>query len=274
MERADLPQRCLVGGGHRRQRYRGNPGQCSASFWWRGTGTGQRCIRPHASPPGCGAPGADPATRGRHQRHPHPRLDARHVGAQQVSLKPHNTPQRGAALLAALLTVTLVASMAAAALWRQWRNVEVESAERMQLQARWVLSGALDWARLILREDARAGGADHLAEPWAVPLAEARLSSFLASDANGTANETDSATQVFLSGQITDLQARMNVINLVDGAKVSETHLQAFSKLFEMLGLPREELTLLANNLLLAQDASADKAGAPLPPQRVEHLAR
>ncbi len=189
-----------------------------------------------------------------------------------MSLKPHNTPQRGAALLAALLTVTLVASMAAAALWRQWRNVEVESAERMQLQARWVLSGALDWARLILREDARAGGADHLAEPWAVPLAEARLSSFLASDANGTANETDSATQVFLSGQITDLQARMNVINLVDGAKVSETHLQAFSKLFEMLGLPREELTLLANNLLLAQDASADKAGAPLPPQRVEHL--
>ena len=136
-----------------------------------------------------------------------------------MSLKPHNTPQRGAALLAALLTVTLVASMAAAALWRQWRNVEVESAERMQLQARWVLSGALDWARLILREDARAGGADHLAEPWAVPLAEARLSSFLASDANGTANETDSATQVFLSGQITDLQARMNVINLVDGAK-------------------------------------------------------
>ena len=187
---------------------------------------------------------------------------------------PHRTPpQRGAALLAALLTVTLVASMAAAALWRQWRNVEVESAERMQLQARWVLTGALDWARLILREDARAGGADHLAEPWAVPLEEARLSSFLASDAHGTVNEADSATQVFLSGQITDLQARMNVSNLVDGAKVSEPALQAFGKLFEMLGLPREELTLLANNLLLAQDASADRTGAPLPPQRVEHLA-
>lgn len=180
--------------------------------------------------------------------------------------------QRGAALLAALLTVTLVASLAASALWRQWRNVEVESAERMQLQARWVLTGALDWARLILREDARAGGADHLAEPWAVPLAEARLSSFLAADSNGAAVESDTATQVFLSGQITDLQARMNVANLVDGTKVSETHLQAFGKLFELLGLPREELNLLANNLLLSQDANANKPGTPLPPQRVEHL--
>lgn len=186
---------------------------------------------------------------------------------------PRPTRHRGAALLAALLTVTLVASLAAGALWRQWRNVEVEAAERMQLQARWVLTGALDWARLILREDARAGGADHLAEPWAVPLAEARLSSFLAADSNGSAVESDTATQVFLSGQITDLQARMNVTNLIDAGVVSDTYLQAFGKLFDLLGLPREEATLLANNLLLAQDSNADKPGALLPPQRVEHLA-
>ncbi|MEY2953604.1 MAG: hypothetical protein RLZZ401_1691, partial [Pseudomonadota bacterium] len=36
--------------------------------------------------------------------------------------------QRGAALLAAMLTVTLVASLASAALWQQWRSVEVEAA--------------------------------------------------------------------------------------------------------------------------------------------------
>ena len=60
---------------------------------------------------------------------------------------------RGAALLTAMLTVTLVATFAAAALWQQWRSVEVETAERDRLQAAWVLSGALDWARLILRED-------------------------------------------------------------------------------------------------------------------------
>ena len=38
--------------------------------------------------------------------------------------------QRGAALLAAMITVTLVATLAAGALWRQWRGVEVEGAER------------------------------------------------------------------------------------------------------------------------------------------------
>ena len=75
------------------------------------------------------------------------------------------TRHLGAALLTAMLTVALVASMAAAALWQQWRGVEVEMAERTRTQSLWVLTGALDWARLILREDARAGGADHLGEP-------------------------------------------------------------------------------------------------------------
>ncbi len=51
--------------------------------------------------------------------------------------------QAGAALLAAMLTVTLVASFAAAAMWQQWRSVEVETAERARIQAAWILIGAL-----------------------------------------------------------------------------------------------------------------------------------
>ena len=93
-------------------------------------------------------------------------------------MKAHS--QRGAAILTAMLLVTLVASLSAAALWWQWRGIEVETAERARVQSAWILQGALDWARLILREDARTGGTDHLAEPWAIPLQEARLSTFLA----------------------------------------------------------------------------------------------
>ncbi|HSN80608.1 MAG TPA: type II secretion system minor pseudopilin GspK, partial [Rhodoferax sp.] len=88
--------------------------------------------------------------------------------------------QRGAAILTAMLTVVLVATMASAMLWQQWRGVEVESAQRTRVQSAWILTGALDWARLILREDARQGGPDYLSEPWAVPLAPARLTTFLA----------------------------------------------------------------------------------------------
>jgi general secretion pathway protein K len=185
------------------------------------------------------------------------------------------TRQRGAALLAAMLTVTLVATFAAAALWQQWRSVEVESAERSRVQSAWILTGALDWARLILREDARAGGADHLAEPWAVPLQEARLSTFLAADQNNNTVDSD-ADSTFLSGQIIDLQSQLNVTNLVEAGRISEPALRGFSRLFEVLGLPQSQLTRLAENLRFASDISTDNRSAqqaPLLPQRVEQLA-
>jgi len=187
--------------------------------------------------------------------------------------------QRGAALLMAMLTVTLVATFAAAALWQQWRSVEVETAERSRVQSAWVLSGALDWARLILREDARSGGADHLAEPWAVPLQEARLSTFLAAEPGAAAQaqteDPNDPQDAFLSGQITDLQSLLNVRNLVENGQVSDPWLRTFAKLFELLGLPQQELAKLAENLRFAADTSADNRSggfAPLLPDRVEQL--
>ncbi len=180
--------------------------------------------------------------------------------------------QRGAALLMAMLTVTLVATFAAAALWQQWRSIEVETSERARAQAGWVLTGALDWARLILRQDANAGGADHLAEPWAVPLQESRLSTFLAADSNSTADNADDAPEAFLSGQIIDLQSRLNVNNLVQDGKLSEVSLPAFRRLFELLNLPPQELLTMAENLRLATLSTGAGSDAPLLPQRVEHL--
>ena len=169
------------------------------------------------------------------------------------------TRQAGAALLSAMLTVTLVAKFAAAALWQQWRSVEIETAERARVQSAWILTGALDWSRLILREDGRAGGADHLGEPWAVPLNEARLASFLAVDKN--ASETE--REAFLSGQVIDLQGKLNVNNLLEGNSLSATALASFSRLFELLGLPKEQLLTLASSLLEAvRDPAPSGAGA------------
>lgn len=179
--------------------------------------------------------------------------------------------QGGAALLVALLTVAMVATLAAAGLWQQWRAVEVEAAERQRAQAAWVLSGALDWARLILREDAGAGGVDHLGEPWAVPLREARLSTFLAADRAADASGS-SVGNSFLSGEIIDLQSRLNVSNLVEGGRVSAPALLAFTRLFELLGLPASQVEPMARQLLRATLAShgalpADGAPVPLLPQ-------
>ena len=184
--------------------------------------------------------------------------------------------QRGAALLLAMLTVTLVATFAASAMWQQWRAVEVETAERGHVQSAWILVGALDWSRLILREDGRSGGADHLAEPWAVPLQEARLSTFLAADKN--VSQVDDAstdtTEAFLSGQISDLQGRLNLRNLTGTATDHAGALAQFARLFERLGLPRQELALLASGLQRAQAAPAEdgSADAPLMPPTVSQL--
>ena len=205
-------------------------------------------------------------------------------------MKRQRPSSRGAALLAAMLIVSLVAMLAAGAAWQQWRTVEVESTERQHAQAQWLLLGALDWARVILREDARSGNpdapTDHLAEPWAIPLQEARLSTFLSANSSnsgtgstpttnssaGLSNSTSDdslAQQVYLSGQISDLQARMNVTNLLQGNQIDLKSLQAFERLFEALNLPAAQLNALAQGLVAAQQ---QKDGAPLMPQRVSQL--
>jgi general secretion pathway protein K len=188
--------------------------------------------------------------------------------------------QKGAALLLAMLTVTLVATFASAALWQQWRGVEIETAERSRTQMQWILNGALDWSRLILQEDARNGEIDHLSEPWALPLQEARLSSFLAMDKN----HTDDAMDAFLSGQITDQQALLNVRNLVQDGKPKPAAVQAFTRLFNQLDLPITQLQTLVDQLIAsdaannaetkpdAQSQSLVKATAPLKPFRMEQL--
>ncbi|MDD0839068.1 type II secretion system minor pseudopilin GspK [Curvibacter sp. HBC61] len=178
--------------------------------------------------------------------------------------------QRGAALLAAMLTVTLVATLAAGALWQQWRAVEVESAERTRVQSNWILTGALDWSRLILREDAIAGGPDSLSEPWSIPLQEARLSTFLAADQNNNAGDDIDALDAFLAGSITDQQGRLNVSNLVENQQLQPAAHRAFAKLFDLLSLPAAQLSTLEQNLVLAQKGSDSQA--LLPAQRVDQL--
>lgn len=180
----------------------------------------------------------------------------------------------GAALLMAMLTVALVATFAAAALWQQWRSTEVEAAERARVQSSWVLTGALDWARLLLREDGRSGGPDHLGEPWAVPLQEARLSSFLAADRNSTAGPE--VLEAFLSGQIVDMQSLLNVNALVDdNGRISDNDVRSFQRLFELLGLPPAQLDQLIENMRFAADTSPNNQSRPMAsllPQRVEEL--
>ena len=180
--------------------------------------------------------------------------------------------QKGAALLSAMLTVALVATFAAAALWQQWRSVEVEIAERARVQVAWLLVGALDWSRLILRIDGRAGTTDHLAEPWAVALQESRLSTFLAADKNNTGGLTaEEQVDAFLSGSMVDAQSKLNVFNLIEAGERSEVDFLVFKKLFDHFNLPITELENFAVNLKAALIANS-VGTTTLMPQRVRQL--
>ena len=224
------------------------------------------------------------------------------MSPSRLHAHPHRPPsaQRGAALLLAMTLLALVASLAAGMVWQQWRAVQVESAERSRGLSTWILAGALDWTRLILREDARSGAVDHAGEPWATPLAEARLSSFLAADREASA---DSEVEAFLSGSITDAQARYNLRNLfTDEGQAVALERDTLGRLCAAAGLnPRDTeriITGLASAwrarlaLPAAGGAAAGGASAPgtgagggagastqdedarvLPVQRFEHLA-
>ena len=179
--------------------------------------------------------------------------------------RPTPTPlprcPRGAALLTAMIIVTLIATLAAAMVWQQWRAVQVEQAERARTQAAWILSGALEFARLILREDAKSNRPTALTEPWATPLAEARLSTFLAADKSNA----DDGPEAFLSGDITDAQARYNLTNLVtlDPAdrqlKVDPLELEKLERLCQTVGVESGIAQRIAGGL---RDATAGLAGA------------
>ena len=194
---------------------------------------------------------------------------------------PANNAQRtqtGAALLTAMIIVTLVASLASAMVWRQYRAVQIEAAERARAQAAWILQGSLDWARLILREDARANlsePVDHLGEVWAVPLAEARLSTFLAADKS----DADAGPEAFLSGGLKDAQAQYNLRNLLGGTQVPPLEQRVLERLCESAAVPPGTAALLIAGLRSAFDTAASatatttNTSTPLQPKNIDQLA-
>lgn len=206
-------------------------------------------------------------------------------------LTPNAPRQRGAALLMAMVIVTLVATMASIMVSQQWRAVQVEGAERARVQLGWLLAGGTHFARIILKEDAnKSANVDSLDEVWAKPMAEARLSTFLAADKdNNASDENDDAPEAFLSGQVSDAQAKFNLTSLVDDATndLQPDQLAIFQRLCENIGRPPSLATGVAQaylraRLVLRSDdpavlaklgGPAGRAQAPLLPQTVDQLA-
>jgi len=165
-----------------------------------------------------------------------------------------NMPSRGAAVIAAMLVVAIAASLAALVFERQ--QLAVRSIEnRMDAsQIRWIERAASDWARLVLRLDARTTTMDHLGEPWAMSIQQTELDPTVY---GGSRAGTKDAKAV-LSGQIQDAQARFNLRNLLQtldqgqsdrssqAGQLSALDLQALRKLLAAIGLDASYAEVIA----------------------------
>ena len=81
-----------------------------------------------------------------------------------------------------------------------------------------------------------------------MPLAEARLSSFLAAGPDGAAAEDD-GPEAFLSGSISDVQARYNLNNLVTGGQLVPAELEVLKRLFDNIGVAPDLVSTIAAGL-------------------------
>ncbi len=183
--------------------------------------------------------------------------------------------QCGAALLAAMLVVTLATTLVSGLLWREHVRVRTLENQRLRDEAQWIGTGALDWARLVLREDLyQTHGVDHLGEVWAVPIAETPLSDFLQSRGMGG---TDVDPEIWLSGAIVDATARFNLTSLVEvsnhlgdrgGGRATGVNTEAiaiFARLLQNLGLDPAGAPLVARSLLQSRVPQTAEGDAPLP---------
>jgi len=162
--------------------------------------------------------------------------------------------ERGVAVITALLLTTLAISIVASLFWQQQVQVRSMENQRLHLQTKWILRGALDWATLVLFQD----GIDHreytsLDQVWATPLAETRLDQYV--ERQRVEGETFDAS---LSGNIVDACSRYNLRNLGMGkGQPDEVQVEVFGRLLRNLQLDSGLALRVANFVAAGLPTSA-----------------
>lgn len=184
-----------------------------------------------------------------------------------LSLARVASRQQGVAVITALLLTTLAITVVASLFWQQQVQVRAIENQRMQLQKQWVLRGALDWARLILREDGKYSAIDDLSEPWAVPLSETRLDRYV------DAASREAASHAVLSGSMQDAQARFNLTRLASAAQVQAVEVAVFERLLSAMRQNPSLARAAAEQIAASQrPASDNSASRPIRFMQVDDL--
>jgi general secretion pathway protein K len=176
--------------------------------------------------------------------------------------------QQGVAVVTALLLTTLAVTIVASLFWQQQVQVRSMENQRLQLQTRWIVRGALDLSRLILNQDLNdAPNFTQLGGIWATPLEETRLDDYV--ERERLQGESFNAT---LSGRMEDAQGRFNLTNLASGANPA-AEMEVFERLLSNLRLD-SSLAQATQQMVknAAQTAQGVSTSQPIGLVRVEDL--
>jgi general secretion pathway protein K len=172
------------------------------------------------------------------------------------------TRQRGVAVITALLLTTLAVTIVASLFWQQQVQVRSMENQRLHLQTKWILRGALDWARLVLRQDGIDNSqATTLDAVWNTPLAETRLDQYI--ERERVQGEVFDAS---LSGRIMDATARYNLLNLAEGRAPDKLNVRIFARLLNNLQIDpalAEKAALAVASSAPAEVPQGDGSGVP-----------
>jgi general secretion pathway protein K len=172
--------------------------------------------------------------------------------------------QRGVAVITALLLTTLAITIVASLFWAQQVQVRSMENQRLHLQTKWILRGALDWAGLVLRQDGRDNVYTSLDQVWATPLAETRLDQYI--ERERVEGEVFDAT---LSGSIIDATSRYNLSNLSKQRVPDPLQVAIFKRLLTNLRLEpvlaERTAAAMASAQVLQATGDAPPEGSPKP---------
>jgi len=161
--------------------------------------------------------------------------------------------QRGMAVIAALLIVAAVTTIAAGLMYRQAAYVRsVQSGQtRVALQA--ALRGGLMLAERVLKEDGAADARTHFGGAWSAPIVDARLEQMRGSRPPAP----------MFTGQLQDEQGKINLRTLVWEGNLNVDRVGRVRRLCQLVGVPPEIADRIALRMLASQSASADEGGEP-----------
>jgi general secretion pathway protein K len=181
--------------------------------------------------------------------------------------------QQGVAVVTALLLTTLAVTIVASLFWQQQVQVRSMENQRLQLQTRWIVRGALDLSRLILNQDLNESNVTQLNGIWATPLEETRLDDYV--ERERLQGENFNAT---LSGRMEDAQGRFNLTNLASSQQINSAEVEMFERLLSnlrldsSLAMPTAQMVKNALPVPAPQAVQGTSTTQPLGLVRVEDL--